>query len=50
MVLDLSQEAEWVAPLIVVATQIAQPMKQWDAIPGDRLALVTDHDFDIRRY
>ncbi|GGC06776.1 hypothetical protein GCM10007205_15030 [Oxalicibacterium flavum] len=64
VVLDVPQEAEWVAPLIVAATQIAQPAKQWWTIPGDRLtqlvlglspliaatAIVTDHDFGIRRY
>ncbi len=64
VVLDVPEDVAWVSPLIVAATQIAQPTTQLWPIPGDRLtqlvlglspliaatAIVTDHDFGIRRY
>jgi len=64
VVLDVPEEVAWVSPLIVAATQIAQPPTQLWPIPGDCLtqlvlclspliaatAIVTDHDFGIRRY
>ncbi|KRB79172.1 hypothetical protein [Noviherbaspirillum sp. Root189] len=63
VVLDVTPEAEWVAPLISAAAQVAQPAGQIWALPGDALTqlilglspliattrIVVNHDFKIRK-
>ncbi|GGC60134.1 hypothetical protein [Undibacterium terreum] len=64
IVLDVTPEAEWVAPVITATTQIHAPSGQIWALPGEVLTqmilglstliastrLVTRHDFKIRKY
>ena len=64
MLLDVTPEAEWVAPLITAATQVQAPRAQIWALPGDKLTqlvlglspllattrLVTDHSFNLKKY
>jgi len=64
VLLDVTPEAEWVAPLITAVTQVEAPRAQIWALPGDKLTqlvlglspllattrLVTDHNFNLKRY
>jgi hypothetical protein len=64
ILLDVTPEAEWVAPLITAATRIEAPRSQIWALPGHTLTqlilglsslidssrLVFSHDFKIRKY
>lgn len=64
VLLDVTPEAEWVAPVITAATGIAQPPSQIWALPGHALTqlilglsmliassrIVLRHDFRVRRY
>jgi hypothetical protein len=64
VLLDVTPEAEWVAPLITAATQVEAPRSQIWALPGHTLTqlvlglssliastrLVLGHDFKIRKY
>jgi hypothetical protein len=64
ILLDVTPEAEWAAPVITAATGIAAPGKQVWALPGEVLTqlifglsmliastrIVTRHDFRVRRY
>jgi hypothetical protein len=64
VLLDVTPEAEWVAPLITAATRVAQPSSQIWALPGHTLTqlvlglssliastrIVLGHDFKIRKY
>lgn len=64
IVLDVTPEAEWVAPVITATTQVQAPSGQIWALPGEVLTqlilglstlvastrLVTEHDFKIRKY
>ncbi len=63
VLLDVTPEAEWIAPLISAATQVDTPAGQIWALPGDRLTqlvfglssliattrLVGDHNFNIKK-
>jgi hypothetical protein len=63
VLLDVTPEAEWVAPVIVAATHAVPPRSQIWALPGDALTplvlglsslivstrLVLGHDFKIRK-
>ncbi|HWU99032.1 MAG TPA: hypothetical protein VN114_11005 [Oxalicibacterium sp.] len=64
VLLDVTPEAEWIAPLIVAATQASVPAGQIWMLPMESLTqlvvglssliastrIVTDHDFRIRKY
>lgn len=64
VLLDVTPEADWIAPLIVAATQATAPSGQIWTLPVESLTqlvvglsgliattrIVTDHDFRIRRY
>ncbi len=64
VLLDLTPEAEWIAPLILAVTQADAPSGKIWMLPGERLTqlvlglssliattrIVTDHDFHIRKY
>ncbi len=64
VLLDLTPEAEWAAPVISAATQLASPASRIWALPGDTLTqlvlglspliastrIVLRHDFKIRKY
>jgi hypothetical protein len=64
VLLDVTPEAEWIAPLIVAATQAPAPKGQIWTLPVESLTqlvvglsgliattqIVTDHDFRIRKY
>lgn len=64
IVLDVPPEAHWVAPLISAATGVADPGRQFWALPGDRLIqlvfglnsliaatrTVTRHNFHIKKF
>lgn len=64
VLLDVTPEAQWVTPLIAVATQIEMPDTHIWALPGDRLTqlvfglstliattrLIVNHDFKIKKY
>ncbi|MBF8178617.1 MAG: hypothetical protein K2Y13_02310 [Burkholderiaceae bacterium] len=64
VLLDVTPEAEWVAPLITAVTQVDAPRSQIWALPGDKLTqlvlglspllamtrLVTDHSFNLKKY
>lgn len=64
VLLDVTPEAAWVAPLITAATQVEAPNTQIWALPGDRLTqlvfglssliastrLVVEHNFNARKY
>ncbi len=63
VLLDVTPEAEWVAPLIAVATQVDMPVTRIWALPGDRLTqlvfglssliattrLVAEHNFNMKK-
>lgn len=63
ILLDVTPEAEWVAPLIAAAAQVAQPASQIWPVPGDRMTqlilglspliattrIVINHDYRIRK-
>ena len=63
VLLDVTPEAAWVAPLIAAVTQIEAPNTQIWALPGDRLTqlvfglssliastrLVVEHNFNVRK-
>ncbi|MEN3295383.1 MAG: hypothetical protein V7642_4636 [Burkholderiales bacterium] len=64
VLLDVTPDAEWVAPLITAATRVEAPRSQIWALPGHTLTqlilglssliessrLVFSHDFKIRKY
>lgn len=64
VLLDVTPEADWVAPLLAAATQVEVPNTQIWALPGDRLTqlvfglssliattrLVVEHNFNLRKY
>lgn len=64
LILDLSDEAAWITPLLVAATHVAPPQGMRWQLPGECLvqlvlglspllaatAFVTDHDYGIRRW
>lgn len=64
VLLDVTPEAEWVAPLIAAATHTDRPATQIWALPSDRLTqlvfglssliattrLVLDHNFNLKKY
>ncbi len=64
VLLDVTPEAEWVAPLITAATRIEAPPSQIWALPGHTLTqlvlglstliattrLVSNHDFKLKKY
>jgi hypothetical protein len=64
VLLDVTADAEWVAPLITAATRVEAPRSQIWALPGHTLTqlilglssliessrLVFSHDFKIRKY
>jgi len=64
ILLDVTPEAEWVAPVITAATGTPPPASQIWALPGERLtqlilglssligstSIVLQHDFKIRKY
>jgi hypothetical protein len=64
ILLDVTQEAQWMTPVIVAATGAAIPVSQIWTLPGDTLTqlilgmstligftrLVTAHDFKIKKY
>lgn len=63
ILLDVTPEAEWVAPLITAATQVPAPASQIWALPGETLTqlvmglspligsarIVLEHDYRIRK-
>ncbi len=63
ILLDVTPDAEWVAPLITAATQVAPPPAQIWSLPGDRMTqlilglspliattrIVISHDYRIRK-
>jgi len=64
IVLDVTPEAEWIAPLISAATGVADPERRFWAVPGDRLTelvfglnsliaasrIVLGHHFRFRKF
>jgi hypothetical protein len=64
VLLDVTPDAEWIAPLITAATRVEAPRSQIWALPGHTLTqlilglssliessrLVFSHDFKIRKY
>jgi len=64
VLLDVTPEAEWVAPVISAATQVQTPVSQIWTLPGHTLTqlvlglssligstrLVFNHDFKIKKY
>lgn len=64
VLLDVTPEAQWVTPLIAVATQIDVPDTPIWILPGDRLTqlvfglstliattrLIVNHDFKVKKY
>ena len=64
ILLDVTPEAEWVAPVIIAATGIAAPDSQMWVLPDDRLTqlvlglssliassrIVVSHDYKIKKY
>jgi hypothetical protein len=64
VLLDVTPDAQWLAPLITAATQIDMPATQIWVLPSDRLTqlvfglssliattrLVPDHDFRLKKY
>jgi hypothetical protein len=64
VLLDVTPEAEWVAPVITAATQVEQPPSRIWHLPSHKLTqlilglssliastrIVLDHDFKIRKY
>ena len=64
IMLDVTPEAQWIAPLISAATGVADPGRQFWALPGDRLVqlvfglsslvaatrIVRSHSFRMKKF